>query len=285
MPPPKSELDDMMGTILHEGRPTSPALPFGAGAPRTGSVPPIAGGRFILCWASEPARPHVEEAYGELLDAFDDDEAPEAPTADAFLVVLDRAERSRTAADVREHGLRSSGTGELPPYMVVAGQLVVEVDPVARLRFIHGILSLEPSSDPGRAAALERVARLLATPAVHASRSRIAAARSELLPYAASPADLEEEARTALVGTGELATCQMFGEEHVRGRLRLDGEDVPLYLPRPAASALPHLPELSVVAIVERFPRLEVHESSPHALRLHAVGLVRPDAPEARPVR
>ena len=214
----------------------------------------------------------------------DDDDIEETGSIDAraddldaprvYARAMEALRVSRTVSEVLPGGRRSAGSAELPPLLLPAGRLVMEIDPVSRLRFLHAAVSLEEPSSAKHQATLARVQRFLESPALHGSRARLSTLRADLLEIAREPVELDDEARTTLVGEASFARLDVLGAVHVRARILVGSDGVPIYLAPAAAAALPRLPEIDVEVLAERHSRQEQHDPSRYALRTPTLAFV-----------
>ncbi len=266
------DIDHLIGsTVHHEGSASGPALPFhrGRGPTRTTSS------ALSILFGCGECFEQVATTFRPVLEEIEpsEGEAPESSPEALAGAVLGHGPVSDSPENPHPIGEREVGSGRLPPFVILDGKLFLEVDRVARLRFLHAALSLEHAANPTASDTLDRVAALLDRPVLHSSIPRLSAAHSELVSLAGANAPaLEEEARMALLAQGELARCSVLGGRHVRARLLVGGEGYPCYLSEACVRELPLLTDLEVRILAERYPRLELHERVACSLRVRAIG-------------
>jgi len=180
-------------------------------------------------------------------------------------------------------GALAGGGPVVPPLVVAAGQLELRLEPREALEVAAEVVAALFPTDEAAQAAAEQAravpeARLAgAVPAVaqaHETLRQACAQGAE--PVAARELDVEV-ART-LLAAKRVQRRELFGAEHHRALLHVEGATHPLvaYLPESAAGHLPLIHRLAVRVLVEVHPPQDPNDPGPVALRIRALGRLDP---------
>lgn len=186
------------------------------------------------------------------------------------LHVLATAARPQDPKVVAQHSERRVGSGALPPLEVWDGTLVLELDPVERLRLEveSARRILKPSPELTRAIEIAQ-SDLDATRGITPRRALGRA--KELRDHAKWSMQQDDDHALDLFERRAYRSVEVFGGRHVRGTLKVGSTTFCIYLASSAAAQLPLLPQVRVTAIAERRGRQEQDAVSDVALHVRAL--------------
>jgi hypothetical protein len=206
--------------------------------------------------------------------------AEQALETDASLVLSRAAPASH---DLEDAVFESTGAGGtlVPPLVLLAGELELRFDEVARIKALVAAARPLAPFDATLAGVLDQASAMVETPLQHApdvaeelvARIRTAWAEAGDAP---DPGTLELQTTRALLAARAYQRRGLFGDACVRALFRQTGAGVsiPAYLPEPVAKKLPLFPVMSVRMLAELVPQQDAAEASPVAAKVLALARV-----------
>lgn len=169
------------------------------------------------------------------------------------------------------------------PLVLLAGELVLAFDPLARLGALTSALSPLAGDDKALQAALDAAGQASKQDPLPPTAEAIATRLSEAYAQgkrALPLASVETQVEQALLDQRRYLRRTVFGGRHLRGRLLLPGDErpLPVYLPDAIADLLPLLPRFSARLLVEAHLAADPRDQPPVALRVLALARSSPPA-------